>query len=70
MDRCLLLIQFLQVPYESLGPELSDLYEERSRIFYVAKLCNMAGQRSAAPALCCSHSCRKGQLPTLSPPTI
>ena len=38
----------MQVPYESLGPELSDSYEERSRIFYVAKLCNMAGQRSTA----------------------
>ena len=36
----------MQVPYESLGPELSDSYEERSRIFFVAKLCNMAGQYS------------------------
>lgn len=41
------------VPYESLGPELSDSYEERSRIYFVAKLCNMAGMLVAAggPAL-------------------
>ena len=70
VDRLLLLFQFqfLQVPYESLGPELSDSYEERSRIFYVAKLCNMAGRRSAAPAQHAptaaeSDSCRPCLLP-------
>lgn len=42
----------MQVPYESLGPELSDSYEERSRIYFVAKLCNMAGWCSTVQPAC------------------
>ena len=31
------------VPYEALGPELSDSYNERSRIYFVHKFFNMLG---------------------------
>jgi hypothetical protein len=36
------------VPYEALGPELTDDYTERSRVFFVAKLFNQAGMLAAA----------------------
>ena len=42
----------MQGPYESLWPELSDSYEERSRIYFVAKLCNMAGWCSTVQPAC------------------
>lgn len=32
------------VPYEALGPELSDDYDERSRVFFVVKLFNQFGE--------------------------
>lgn len=38
------------VPYESLGPELSDSYDERSRIFFIAKVFNFLGMMFAAGA--------------------
>lgn len=34
------------VPYEALGPELSDSYDERSRIYFVHKFFNMLGTKS------------------------
>ncbi|KAK9837735.1 hypothetical protein WJX74_003939 [Apatococcus lobatus] len=36
------------VPYEALGPELSDSYDERSRIYFVHKFFNMLGMLTAA----------------------
>ena len=33
------------VPYEALGPELSDDYDERSRVFFVVKLFNQFGKK-------------------------
>lgn len=39
---------FCNVPYEALGPELTDDYTERSRVFFVAKLFNQAGMLAAA----------------------
>ena len=38
------------VPYEALGPELSDIYEERSRIYFVHKFFNMLGERHSPDA--------------------
>lgn len=35
---------FSNVPYEALGPELSDDYHERNNIFFVAKLFNYMGE--------------------------
>ncbi len=37
------------VPYEALGPELSDVYEERSRIYFVHKFFNMLGEQHLLP---------------------
>ena len=41
---------FTNVPYEAMGPELSDSYEERSRVFFVQKLFNFLGMLLAAAA--------------------
>ncbi|KAK9815554.1 hypothetical protein WJX72_005656 [[Myrmecia] bisecta] len=41
---------FCNVPYEALGPELSDSYDERSKIFFLARMCNMFGMLVAAGA--------------------
>lgn len=40
------------VPYEALGPEISDSYEERSRIFFTAKMFNMLGPPPKPAAVC------------------
>lgn len=45
-----LLDTFTNVPYEALGPELSDDYNERNNIFFVAKLFNFLGMMFAAAA--------------------
>eukprot|EP00164_Ancoracysta_twista_P010172 GFYU01015269.1.p1 GENE.GFYU01015269.1~~GFYU01015269.1.p1 ORF type:complete len:809 (-),score=267.89 GFYU01015269.1:148-2538(-) len=41
---------FTNVPYEALGPELSDSYEERNKIFFVKKIINFMGTLFAAAA--------------------
>ena len=38
------------VPYEALGPELSDNYQERNRVFFLAKMFNFLGMVFAAAA--------------------
>ena len=35
------------VPYEALGPELSDDYNERSRVFFIVKLFNQFGKKKS-----------------------
>lgn len=39
---------FSNVPYEALGPELSDDYHERNNVFFVAKIFNYMGKRQGA----------------------
>ena len=34
---------YSNVPYEALGPELSDDYHERNKIFFTAKIFNFLG---------------------------
>lgn len=41
---------FTNVPYEALGPELSDNYEERNRVFFAAKIFVFTGTLFAAAA--------------------
>jgi len=39
---------YCNVPYEALGPELSDDYEERNELFFEAKIFNFVGMMFAA----------------------
>ncbi|CAD7697159.1 unnamed protein product [Ostreobium quekettii] len=44
---------YTNVPYEALGPELSDDYNERNQIFFTAKIFNFLGMLVAAGAPAC-----------------
>jgi len=41
---------YSNVPYEALGPELSDSHEERNKLFFTAKIFNFMGMLFAAGA--------------------